>query len=645
MGLKHSTYQQYYKGLPVENFTYLIHEKEGIANIMNGEVLENINIDITPSLSSEESFKIALNNFKSNKWAWEDKDWEAEKQADKVNQSWKPSGKLMIIDHVIDNVKEGVLVYRFDVLSLEPYFQYAIYINANNGAMEKKTSLSKEANGTVYTRYDGTQPLTTYYRGLPNWDFILKDDTRGSICTKNYSTTTWNLRAHIDNHENLWHNAGAEVDGATAQWAAEMTYDYYHTNQYRHGIDNNNIELRINRKVGYDNASWNGAGQGIYVGYLGTYFLGSLDIMGHEYTHGVIDYEAALVYEKEPGALNESFADIFGTMVEKSAASTWDWTIGENAYVNDYMRNMSDPNEKEDPATYLTDDFWINTVNCTPVQGNDYCGVHTNSGVQNYWFYLLSEGDTFNNVTVTGIGTDKAARISYYNMCYYLSAQSGYSAARNGSISAAASLYGECSNEYQQVMNAWAAVGVGDPAAPCLSAYISGPTYLNSGDVGTWDAIVTGGSGNYNYSWTVDGYFYSNNSSINYAFYPEEYTDYPIALTVTEGSLYDYYDLWVSVSPGQMMKSSTNSLVQLEVYPNPASEKTTLQIIENEASPGILKEESISIYIVDKNGRIVFKTTTKDRRLEINTSGLPKGGYTLISTGKQFKSSVNLIIN
>lgn len=249
IGLKHSTYQQYYKGLPVENFTYLIHEKEGIADIMNGEVLENINTDIIPSLSSEESIKIALNNFKSSKWAWEDKDWETEKQSDKVNSTWKPSGKLMIIDRVIDNIKRGVLVYRFDMLSLEPYFQYAIYINANTGAVEKKTSLSKEASGTAYTLYNGTQSLTTYYRGLPNWDFILKDDTRGYICTKNYSTTTWNLRSHIDNHENLWHNAGAEVEGATAQWAAEKTYDYYHINQYRHGVDNNNIDLRINTIV------------------------------------------------------------------------------------------------------------------------------------------------------------------------------------------------------------------------------------------------------------------------------------------------------------------------------------------------------------------------------------------------------------
>lgn len=637
LGQKHYTFQQYYKGLKVENFTYLVHEKGGVAEIVNGELLENISLDETPSLSPEESFRIALGNFKSNKWAWQDKDWEAEKQADKENPTWKPKGELMIIDRVIDHKKTGVLVYRFDLLSLDPYFQYAIYINANTGAVEKKTSLSKEANGTAYTLYNGTQNLTTYYRGLPNWDFILKDDTRGYICTKNYSSTTWNLRAHIDNHENLWHNAGVEVEGATAQWSAEKTYDYYHINQYRHGVDNNNIELRINRKVGYDNASWEGAGQGIYVGYLGTYFLGSLDIMGHEYTHGVIDYEAALVYEKEPGALSESFADIFGTMVEKYAASSWDWTLGEDVFSNDYLRSMSDPHAKGDPSTYLENGYWIDVTNCTPnyPYDNDFCGVHTNSGVQNHWFYLLSQA----------IGTDKAARIAYYNLCYYLSAQSGYPAARNGSISAAIALYGECSNEYEEVMNAWAAVGVGTAAVPCLNATIGGPSYLNYGEVGYWDAYVTGGYGNYNYSWYMDYYLYSNNQSVSYAFHPNEIEYHTLGLSVTDGSLSDYVELYLTVYPDGMMQFSSSNPNLLSLYPNPANGITTLQILEEKKSSEFIKDEEITVSLIGKSGQVFLNTRTKSRSLEINTTGLQNGVYTIITSIGNRKSSVNLIVN
>ncbi len=83
LGIKHHSYQQYYKGLIVENFTYLIHEKNGVSEIANGEILENIDISIIPSLSNKEALEVALKNFKSNKWAWEDPDWEEEKKATK----------------------------------------------------------------------------------------------------------------------------------------------------------------------------------------------------------------------------------------------------------------------------------------------------------------------------------------------------------------------------------------------------------------------------------------------------------------------------------------------------------------------------------------------------------------------------------
>ncbi len=645
LGFKHITYQQYYKGLKVENFTYLVHEKDGIAEIANGELLEDLDIEITPILSPEKSFEIALTNFKSDKWAWQDENWVSEKQDDKGNSTGKPIGELMIISHAIDNKNKGVLVYRFDMLSFEPYFQYAIYINANNGAVEKMNSLSKQASGTVYTLYNGTQNLTTEYRGLPNWDFILKDDTRGYICTKNYSSTSWNWRSHIDNHENLWHNSGAEVEGATAQWAAEKTYDYYHIYQYRHGVDNNNLDLRINRKVGFDNASWEGADQGIHIGYIGSNFLSSLDIMGHEYTHGVIDYEAALVYEKEPGALNESFADIFGTMIEKYAGSTWDWTIGEDVFDNDYLRNMSNPNDRWQPATYLTDNFWVNTVNCTPVEDNDYCGVHTNSGVQNYWFYLLSEGGTFNNITVTGIGTANAARIAYYNMCYYLSSQSGYVQARSASISAAASLFGMCSTEYQQVQNAWAAVGVGDPATPCTllevsSIYVS--PYPSCGEYCNFSVNASGGNGPISYAWYVNDNLISTYSWMSYYFSEYYSGPYNITLHVTDGNQNVYRYEYYYINCGDNLMASAEG-ISIFVYPNPLTAEAKVNIIINNKGSDDLVNSDYNISIVDNSGRVLYKTKTKSNELNINLGGYQSGTYSLIITRGKYKGS-SLII-
>jgi bacillolysin len=100
-------------------------------------------------------------------------------------------------------------------------------------------------------------------------------------------------------------------------------------------------------------------------------------------------------------------------------------------------------------------------IGCSPNNGNDYCGVHINSGVQNRWFYLLSVGGTQGGVNVQGIGMDKAARIAYTNLGTFLGSNSNFPAARLGGISAAIHLYGACSNEVIQTTNAWAAVGIG----------------------------------------------------------------------------------------------------------------------------------------------------------------------------------------
>ncbi len=647
-GLKHSKYQQYYKGILVEHFTYLVHEKDGIAEIANGELLENIDLDITPLLSPEKSFEIALNSFKSNKWAWEDKDWEEEKKANKINPSWKPRGDLMIIDRIVEDKKVGVLVYKFDMFSLDPYFQYSIYINSNNGNVEKKVSLFQSVEGTVNTLYNGTKSITTLYRGLPNWDYILEDKTRGYICTKIYNGWTWNLRGHIDNHENSWHNEGTEVQGASCQWAAERTYDYFQNAYNRNGINGNNVDLRIQIYPSYTKTGWTAGDSDfdlITVGTIGQYFNATLDIIGHEYTHGVIASEAGLIDEKESGALNESFADIFGTMVERFAEnSTWNWTLGEDIFDNDYLRSMSDPHSKSHASTYLTDSNWFDVTNCSSIEQNDYCGIYTNAGVQNYWFYLLSTGGTQNGVTVDRIGPDKAAQIAYYSICYCLTEQSGYLAARSGSISAASSLYGACSNECKQVKNAWAAVGIGSVGNNCISATISGPNYIYSGDTGTWTPIVSGGSGNFTYTWSIGGSTVSNDYTYEMTFDNEEMTEYTLGLMVEDEYFSDYDEIIFTVCPHQDMKTSSGSAIKLYVYPNPTSDFATLQVIENEPSPSLSKDDNILVLIVDKNGRELYKSISKTRTIQINTSNLQTGVYSIITSLRNNKASTNLVI-
>jgi bacillolysin len=130
------------------------------------------------------------------------------------------------------------------------------------------------------------------------------------------------------------------------------------------------------------------------------------------------------------------------------------------------LRSMSNPTSLGQPDTY-GGQYWQNPNCGTPTQANDYCGVHTNSGVLNYWFYLLVEGGNGTNdvgdvFSVSSIGMDKSAKIAYRTLNNYLSANSTFANARAGAIQAAKDLYGAGGAEEQAVTNAWHAVNVGD---------------------------------------------------------------------------------------------------------------------------------------------------------------------------------------
>lgn len=220
----------------------------------------------------------------------------------------------------------------------------------------------------------------------------------------------------------------------------------------------------------YFNAFWDGSrmtyGDGSSTN--GNKPLTALDVCAHEIGHGMTTKTANLVYQKESGSLNEAFSDILGNSVEFWARPTQaSWKLGEDfSYV---IRDMANPNAYGDPDTY-GGTYWVNP-NCTPSSTNDYCGVHTNSGVLNFWYYLLVNGGSGTNdkgfaYNVTGVGLDKAAQIAYRTLTTYLTSTSTYANARTYSLQAAADLYGAGSAEVTQTTNAWNAVGVGGGTSP-----------------------------------------------------------------------------------------------------------------------------------------------------------------------------------
>lgn len=200
-------------------------------------------------------------------------------------------------------------------------------------------------------------------------------------------------------------------------------------------------------------------------GFNGQNVLSTYDIAGHEFMHGITEHSAGLVYERESGALNESFSDIFGVMVERFGENgAFDWTIGEDA--NWILRDLETPENHGQPSWYLTHPNWINVVGCNPVRSNNFCGVHTNSGVQNKYFNLLSVGGTQLGINVQGVGIADAALISFFSLRVLTGSNETYPLAREHAVAAARIIFGRCSIHEREVCRAWAACNVGNPC-PC----------------------------------------------------------------------------------------------------------------------------------------------------------------------------------
>lgn len=290
-----------------------------------------------------------------------------------------------------------------------------------------------------------------------------------------------------------------------AHWGMEKTYDFFSTKLSRDSYDGNGATIKsfVHFDNAMENAFWDPNLQALVFGDGASTFsaLTSIDVAGHEFSHAVVTNTADLVYQGEPGALNESFADIFGTAIEFFAKpATADWEIGSEITLvaPGHLRSMSDPNNglSPQPDTY-GGSHWADPTNNSVDNG----GVHINSGVQNYWYYLLANGgsgtnDLGNAFSVTGIGVDDATAIAYRNLSVYLNQNSTFADAATGSLQAAQDLFGNTSAQVTAVQNAWYAVGIGSNVP---NTYCVGNTTLTAA-TGTF----SDGSGSADYQDNAD---------------------------------------------------------------------------------------------------------------------------------------------
>ncbi|MFH9659452.1 M4 family metallopeptidase [Streptomyces sp. NPDC017248] len=341
--------------------------------------------------------------------------------------------------------------------------------------------------GTGNTQYSGTVSLNTTLSGST---YQLTDGTRGGHKTYNLNRATSGTGTLLTDADDVWGDgtgSNTQTAGADAAYGAAETWDFYKNTFGRSGIRNDGVAAysRVHYSSGYVNAFWDdscfcmtyGDGSG------NTHALTSLDVAGHEMSHGVTSNTAGLEYSGESGGLNEATSDIFGTGVEfyaNNSSDVGDYLIGEKIDINGDgtpLRYMDKPSKDGGSK-----DSWYSGLG-----GLD---VHYSSGPANHMFYLLSEGSgtkvingvTYNSptsdgVAVAGIGRDAALKIWYKALTTYMTSSTNYAGARTAALNAAAALYGTNSTQYAGVGNAFAGIAVGSHINPPSS----GVTVTNPG--------------------------------------------------------------------------------------------------------------------------------------------------------------------
>ncbi len=248
-------------------------------------------------------------------------------------------------------------------------------------------------------------------------------------------------------------------DGAAEAW------NLYHDEYGRCSIDDRGmiIDQTVHYGEEHNNAFWNGE-QMVYGdgdGELFTRFTIDLDIIAHELTHGVIQYEAGLRYWYQSGALNESFSDVFGTLAKQRKlgleVKDADWLIGTDVLIgeNYALRSMKAPGTAyrdhpiigDDPQPATMDDYH----ELSPWEDNG--GVHINSGIPNHAFYLAA-------VEIGGKAWEKTGLIWYRTLCEKLAQDANFVRAANATILVAREEFGQGSKEERAVRNAWKRVKV-----------------------------------------------------------------------------------------------------------------------------------------------------------------------------------------
>jgi bacillolysin len=503
-GKQKMLFQHYYRNVPVYDSYYNIQLIDGVPAFANGNFTNIDRVGNTIAIQMEGARSIAVSKSAYSK------------------RMAPTSNKAELVLFRSNETQAYRYVYKVEVIYPDPTKSREIMVDAATGEVISSSSIvcSVNAPGTADTRYSGTRNITgdTFAGGLR-----LRQDNHG-IAVRTLNNQYWadvNAIDFVDN-DNNWTAAehGFNQSAFDVHWGTERFLDYFRTTFGRNGFDNANFPVTsyVHRgafdgqgnSVPMDNAYWDSNERTLSYGDGSRVFqpLVSLDIVAHEMGHGFAHFEVGFNRSGEASSLNEGFSDIWGAVIEGTAAPAKDhWQTGEEIMAIGFscLRSLRAPNtegwlspnsnEGNYPDTRLGN-FW-DVNNADP---------HINATVLGHWFFLLSDGgsgvnDLGNRFNVTGVGLQMAAQIAY-NTELVLTPGATFTDVRVASIQYAVNIWGPHSCQTIDVVNAWYAVGVGTPYSGNLRMSIVGDnsfcttsnnytiTQLTPGSTVTWQVAI-----------------------------------------------------------------------------------------------------------------------------------------------------------
>jgi Zn-dependent metalloprotease/PKD repeat protein len=454
LGIIHIKSVQYYKGVEIYGSESTLHfdqDKERFT----GRIFHLDNeLNVNPDISANGALTKTVNNLKELTTYKE----LSKKEKDILHYD------LPLTNLVVFKNDDQTFSLAWEI-EIRPNFIeiWKYFIDAHSGEILRKFNATNSDGPTTASAYDLNnvlRPINTY---LEKGTYYLIDISKsmfqpstfeGAIMTLNANnTSTRNLDySYITSSNNTWNNKTA----VSAHANVIETYNYFYNTFGRNSLNNKGssilafINVTNDDGTAMDNAFWNGEAAFFGNGKEFKPLAGAQDVISHELGHGVVSNTANLEYYAQSGAINESFADIFGSMVDRD-----DWTIGEDIIKSGKpMRNMQDPHnggttvfdgwQPRHMSEFVTGSVLDNFTN------RDQEGVHINNGIGNYAFYLFA----------TAVTKTKAEQVFYRALANYLTKSSQFLDLRIAVIQSAKDLYGENSTEAKEAAKAFDQVGI-----------------------------------------------------------------------------------------------------------------------------------------------------------------------------------------